>query len=183
MRLLFRSPVSPSPIQYVAANPAEMPETHGERLQRCHVVTLGGQKGGEQAAPGADFQDRAPFQIGQVRCHPQKAETGLPDQDIGQTPGVPLTRREYVPGELFDCVQRLPSPTARYGPFSSPYFMAPPAPCATDIPTTETIWPIPTPAPRQGCGARPAPGGRRSEERRVGKECVSTCRSRWSPYH
>src|SRR3546814_7828980 len=38
-----------------------------------------------------------------------------------------------------------------------------------------------------------APGGgsrrnsrrncRRSEERRVGKECVSTCRSRWSPYH
>src|SRR3546814_13455085 len=25
--------------------------------------------------------------------------------------------------------------------------------------------------------------GIRSEERRVGKECVSTCRSRWSPYH
>src|SRR3546814_16218675 len=25
--------------------------------------------------------------------------------------------------------------------------------------------------------------GRRSEERRVGKECVSTCRFRWSPYH
>src|SRR3546814_15582558 len=24
---------------------------------------------------------------------------------------------------------------------------------------------------------------RRSEERRVGQECVSTCRSRWSPYH
>src|SRR3546814_19982104 len=26
-------------------------------------------------------------------------------------------------------------------------------------------------------------GEQRSEERRVGKECVSTCRSRWSPYH
>src|SRR3546814_15355312 len=26
-------------------------------------------------------------------------------------------------------------------------------------------------------------GAERSEERRVGKECVSTCRSRWSPYH
>src|SRR3546814_21033965 len=26
-------------------------------------------------------------------------------------------------------------------------------------------------------------GPTRSEERRVGKECVSTCRSRWSPYH
>src|SRR3546814_19994272 len=29
---------------------------------------------------------------------------------------------------------------------------------------------------------RLSPAGR-SEERRVGKECVSTCRSRWSPYH
>src|SRR3546814_5304990 len=26
-------------------------------------------------------------------------------------------------------------------------------------------------------------GRNRSEERRVGKECVSKCRSRWSPYH
>src|SRR3546814_6919751 len=26
-------------------------------------------------------------------------------------------------------------------------------------------------------------GTARSEERRVGKECVSTCSSRWSPYH
>ena len=25
--------------------------------------------------------------------------------------------------------------------------------------------------------------GLRSEERRVGKECLSVCRSRWSPYH
>src|SRR3546814_2818491 len=38
----------------------------------------------------------------------------------------------------------------------------------------------PRPAARDGrSGHRP----RRSEERRVGKECVSTCRSRWSPYH
>src|SRR3546814_7020239 len=33
-----------------------------------------------------------------------------------------------------------------------------------------------------GLVARKTRGGR-SEERRVGKECVSTCRSRWSPYH
>src|SRR3546814_12878027 len=34
-------------------------------------------------------------------------------------------------------------------------------------------------------GRRANSGGpeQRSEERRVGKECVSTCRSRWSPYH
>src|SRR3546814_14393583 len=29
----------------------------------------------------------------------------------------------------------------------------------------------------------PLPGDLRSEERRVGKECVSTCRSRWAPDH
>src|SRR3546814_10315807 len=33
------------------------------------------------------------------------------------------------------------------------------------------------------CAGVDRPQGRRSEERRVGKECVSTCRSRWSPYH
>src|SRR3546814_10498261 len=60
----------------------------------------------------------------------------------------------------------------------------------------------PTPVAQQTCGDkaiaaivtgaakhidRPARiargGGFRSEERRVGKECVSTCRSRWSPSH
>src|SRR3546814_18326256 len=41
-----------------------------------------------------------------------------------------------------------------------------------------------------GIGVLPADGnsgdarrGERSEESRVGKECVSTCRSRWSTYH
>ena len=32
-----------------------------------------------------------------------------------------------------------------------------------------------------GCGCNCSSG--RSEERRVGKECASMCRSRWSPYH
>src|SRR3546814_14827549 len=32
-------------------------------------------------------------------------------------------------------------------------------------------------------GGASIPESDRSEERRVGKECVSTCRSRWSPYH
>src|SRR3546814_18036250 len=52
---------------------------------------------------------------------------------------------------------------------------------------------IRAPVPRYATASRRwgsgsfAPGrrccGTRSEERRVGKECVSTCRSRWSPYH
>src|SRR3546814_3455327 len=33
------------------------------------------------------------------------------------------------------------------------------------------------------CATRQPASCLRSEERRVGKECVSTCRSRWSPYH
>src|SRR3546814_12495308 len=39
----------------------------------------------------------------------------------------------------------------------------------------------------EGRGIHPYRSGQRSdlrsEERRVGKECVSTCRARWSPYH
>src|SRR3546814_20866518 len=38
-------------------------------------------------------------------------------------------------------------------------------------------------AAQQKAEARLATVEGRSEERRVGKECVSTCRSRWSPYH
>src|SRR3546814_10875510 len=38
-------------------------------------------------------------------------------------------------------------------------------------------------SPRQFRTLRPMSCADRSEERRVGKECVSTCRSRWSPYH
>src|SRR3546814_19694896 len=51
-------------------------------------------------------------------------------------------------------------------------------------------WPLSSPATSSrmrsfrralGCGSQGTYC--RSEERRVGKECVSTCRSRWSPYH
>src|SRR3546814_18006338 len=41
---------------------------------------------------------------------------------------------------------------------------------------------VPGGARRRGAAGQ-EPLARRSEERRVGKECVSTCRSRWSPYH
>src|SRR3546814_14252498 len=54
--------------------------------------------------------------------------------------------------------------------------------------TTQSINAIPlTPSPMVGKSRAwlegVTPSILRSEERRVGKECVSTCRSRWSPYH
>ena len=33
------------------------------------------------------------------------------------------------------------------------------------------------------CAQNEEPVAVRSEERRVGKECIAVCRSRWSPYH
>src|SRR6056297_2123150 len=50
--------------------------------------------------------------------------------------------------------------------------------CSSDLNKTERT----DPAAGADFGAVLDDGGR-SEERRVGKECVSTCRSRWSPYH
>src|SRR6188474_950290 len=52
--------------------------------------------------------------------------------------------------------------------------------CSSDLP------PCPDQAGEEGAAmGENAAGGAsiRSEERRVGKECVTTCRSRWSPYH
>src|SRR3546814_6566347 len=47
------------------------------------------------------------------------------------------------------------------------------APCPRPVP-----WSSP---PGEECRGGPVHRPFRSEERRVGKECVSTCRSRWSP--
>src|SRR3546814_5877968 len=59
--------------------------------------------------------------------------------------------------------------------------------CSSDLRSTSGASPRrpPSRSSSRRC-ARPATRGQRSgrsEERRVGKECVSTCRSRWSPYH
>src|SRR3546814_17799996 len=51
---------------------------------------------------------------------------------------------------------------------------------------SERVWPFRDtikPAPRGHVPPSPHLIGGRSEERRVGKECVSTCRFRWSPNH
>src|SRR3546814_16037121 len=60
--------------------------------------------------------------------------------------------------------------------------------CSSDLPRRwcPGSWTRPRPTAHR-CSASAATcstrAWSRSEERRVGKECVSTCRSRWSPYH
>ena len=50
--------------------------------------------------------------------------------------------------------------------------------------TNATLTPLERPAQLAGKATlTPEEAAARSEERRVGKECVLTCRSRWSPYH
>src|SRR3546814_16608471 len=73
------------------------------------------------------------------------------------------------------------------GPFHPPSPAQPArnARAATDNTAYRTIHPLLRSAKAQGSGGMTQRGGQkkgRSEERRVGKECVSTGRSRWSPY-
>src|SRR3546814_4645368 len=55
--------------------------------------------------------------------------------------------------------------------------------CALPIWFAGPRLPVPLPAHRVADHLQLQRIAPRSEERRVGKECVSTCRSRWSPYH
>src|SRR3546814_14976249 len=79
-------------------------------------------------------------------------------------------------------LSRTPSPTA--SPIATP-----PTRVATSSPTaawrscsTTARWSASRGWSPASCASRRATRCR-SEARRVGKECVSTCRSRWSPYH
>src|SRR3546814_17724846 len=58
---------------------------------------------------------------------------------------------------------------------SSPAYWIGPVPARRGA-SHKVLWQRGDPALLEGAWTR-------SEERRVGKECVSTCRSRWSPYH
>src|SRR3546814_18492798 len=63
-----------------------------------------------------------------------------------------------------------PSPPRRRGAGRRRYRRRQHAPDRPKVRASKRQWPLPG-------------GAARSEERRVGKECVSTCRCRWSQYH
>src|SRR3546814_11212690 len=75
----------------------------------------------------------------------------------------------WVPGKLFSvCVTRDPAFRFQAGQFARVGL-----PAADDPGAPPTVW--------RAYSMVSAPPEDRSEERRVGKACVSTCRSRWSP--
>src|SRR3546814_15609457 len=86
-------------------------------------------------------------------------------------------QKHTPPSHLLICPEKTYPPTHRHSIFSE-----------SSILYMNQFLPLRSPWMDPCCG-----GGRqdrtepsrtlRSEERRVGKECVSTCRSRWAPYH
>jgi hypothetical protein len=72
-----------------------------------------------------------------------------------------------------------PSPA----PSPPPPSPAPKPPPPSPNPSPPPPSPAPSPPPPSPAPSPPPPNPSRSEERRVGKECDTGCRSRWSPYH
>src|SRR3546814_8620871 len=79
------------------------------------------------------------------------------------------SRRRHTRCALVTGVQTCALPISRFRPF--PRIVLEPR-ARSPLPLHWYVQAIAQPAPEP-----------RSEERRVGNECVSTCRSRWSPYH
>src|SRR3546814_6384214 len=80
----------------------------------------------------------------------------------------------YIARYVFFCFKQKTAYEMRISDWSSDV-------CSSDLRDTLTLsspvrWPLPLPLKRAADST-----ALRSEERRVGKECVGTCRSRWSP--
>src|SRR5213592_286212 len=95
----------------------------------------------------------------------------------------------------FDLTHRLTAQARASTPDSArDFFPATPAPYLIEYPVSSAPWRVPpallSPAPIASVSSlannahpRIPEKSARSEERRVGKECATLCRSRWSPYH
>src|SRR3546814_14494359 len=96
----------------------------------------------------------------------------LKDSGIDSLSSAIVVRQPGMCASAYDC-STIGSPKLMYGlPYDLPRILP-----ALSRPSADSLL---LAAPRNSLVSLPTS---RSEERRVGKECVSTCRSRWSPYH
>src|SRR3546814_2089652 len=86
------------------------------------------------------------------------------------------SRRRHTRCALVTGVQTCALPiSSRVNPDDRSPAPSPQLPCPNQPTSRSPSSAAPACTSSKGCGTR-------SEERRVGQECVSTCRSRWSPY-
>ena len=173
-----------------APNPLCAAGTGRRRRSRCNSA-----RGGLQAwDPAAAYKpslrpERPPFGI----CLRRDGAAGFPRRSV--RPGRPALRQ---PGaELAIAAQGRPRdkgpPVAggrrgRLAARSPPRARSAPCPGPADrVPGPQSSSPPAWPGLGSGVPGVPGRGNparlSRSEERRVGKECLRLCRSRWSPYH
>src|SRR3546814_11022305 len=104
-------------------------------------------------------------------------------------PYTTLFRSCRAGGAVFEVINALPLQGRGWGGGHRLYTRHQAPPAATKPASWQASLPSPEGEGEFGqCSTNPMNACRhsaisRSEERRVGKECVSTCRSRWSPYH
>src|SRR3546814_10082206 len=84
------------------------------------------------------------------------------------------SRRRHTRCALVTGVQTCALPICRRAQGARPF---------QELPHLSDTQPVPARLSAPTSGPRNTNCSTRSEERRVGQECVSTCRSRWSPYH
>ena len=149
-------------------------EHHGARVALAAVAEGAAQAAELAAAAGARSGEAAGAEILPAQ-HPAHGPAAQHLAQSGPQAAAPDARGAALP--LLEPVVAQPEqPPARGGGAGRPA-ATPATPVARVAAGT-----VSSPA-GEICRARKPAIGVRSEERRVGKECLSVCRSRWSPYH
>ena len=130
----------------------------------------------EASPPGADGSAGA-----RPAAAPSPELTAGPTPSDGLSSGLSRTEERETANRPRGLAAPVP-PVAPRGEY--PQFLGPNRDATVPGVRLARSWPSPGPEAlwRQPIG-KGWSGFARSEERRVGKECVTTCRSRWSPYH
>src|SRR3546814_3794501 len=129
----------------------------------CRIIPTAREMGIRTVAVYSDADAKA--------LHVREADEAV---HIGPSPA----RESYLIGEKIIAAAKATGAEAIHPGYG---FLSENADFAQAVADAGLVWVGPRPSSITAMGLKDA--AKRSEERRVGKECVSTCRSRWSPYH